>query len=170
MYRHVLDAPGLHLSELLRRFPLAPSTVRYHLDQLERMGLLTRMEEGGYVRYYARLGGGTGPKDALSRDDKRLVALLRQRAPAAIVHHLLEAGEASQGELATAARMSPSALAYHLKKLLEADLVAARREGKETRYSLTDPARVAALVYRLEPASPDLADAFADAFDDLRLD
>ena len=85
------------------------------------------------------------PKDVLSdemgRIDERVAALMGALSnPTRIraLFALLETGEIAVGELAKAVRMSESATSHQLRVLRDLGLVARRREGRKSFYSLAD--------------------------------
>lgn len=169
IYQLLLDYPGLHLNDVARRLEdLSDSTVRYHLDRLVREGLVSQTQEGGYLRFYPRVEGGPARRDLLDPRQKRALALLRQRVPLGVVLHLLAHGPTSQGDLAVALGVAASTLAHHLDKLRDAELVTKEREGRRVLYRLVDAPAVGDLLYRFE-ATPDLADAFVDLFEEIGL-
>lgn len=164
----VQATPGIHFSEVVRALDYAPTTVRYHLSVLEREGVLSSLEVGRYLRYYPREKGEHLRRDALSGEEKRVLAMLRQRVPLAVAIELLVHGPTTHAPLAATVGVSPSTLTHHLQKMAAVGVVAMDREGRETRIALAAPDLVRALVARYAP-KPDLADAVVDLFEDVGL-
>lgn len=162
----VAATPGIHFSDVVRALDYAPTTVRYHLGVLEREGVLSSLEVGRYLRYYPRERGEHLRREALSADEKRILAMLRQRVPLAVAIEILVRGPTTHAPLAAAIGVSPSTLTHHLQKMAASGVVVLQREGRETRISLAAPDRVRALVARYAP-KPDLADALVDLFEDV---
>lgn len=155
----------MHFSDLVREFEYAPTTVRYHLTVLERERVVSALAIGHYLRYYPREPGDVFRRDVLSPEEKRTLAVLRQRVPLGVAAELLT-GERTHGSLAAAVAVSPSTLTHHLQRMLAAGVVALRKEGRETRVTLVQPDLVRRLFAQYRPA-PDLADALVDLFEDL---
>ena len=160
--------PGLHLSELARQCGLDTNHAKYHLERLERHGLVSRREEGGYSTWFPRKEGPVGPQEAVGADDKRVLALLRQPVPLHAVLVLLDRGESSHAELDAAIPVSRTTLHYHMGKLEAAGVVASWRDGRERRYRLADEDGLMALLVRYRP--PDqLVAGFLEAWEALEL-
>src|SRR5581483_2219332 len=69
----VLDYPGVHAREVERRLGLSERLASYHLLALEQEGLLRRLDQGGYARFY--------PQEAarrLTRKDFDFIGLMRR--------------------------------------------------------------------------------------------
>jgi len=134
LYEHVLAHPGVHLRELERATQLPLGQVLYHLDRLERMGLVASARENGFRRYYDAA--------TVSRHEKPLLAALRHEVPRRIVLALLERPGLAHKELLDVAAVAGSTLTFHLQRLLAAGVLVADRAsaGVGPRYSLADPA------------------------------
>ncbi|MFQ5911311.1 MAG: winged helix-turn-helix transcriptional regulator [Thermoplasmata archaeon] len=156
----VVENPGLHLREIQRRLNMSVTLADHHLRILEKEGLLTVLEEGGYKRFYP------SPRAArpipLSPEDKKGLALLRQEGPLLIVLHILSHGPIRHGELQERTGLPPSTVSYHLGKLMKSGVVARapREEGRT--YGVLDPQRIALLITAYRPAEEDFIDRFAD--------
>lgn len=142
VYQLIRSHPGLHLRELERRLPISLGDLRYHVDYLEREGLVSSKSDGYRKAYFS-------VRD-VSVLDRGLLALLRQRSPRRIVLHLLAGGEATAEDLQAAVGLSRSTLSFHLRKLREAGLVRVRREEGRHLHRLEDEERTARvlLTYR----------------------
>ncbi len=151
--------PGLHLREIQRRASANVHLVEYHLNVLERLGLVASREERGYRRIFPA----TGEAASLTEADRAWLSLLRRSVPLGVVLHLLERGAATHGELAALVPVTGSTLSYHLKSLERAGLVA-RDAAKEVR--LVDPERVRALLRAYHP-TPDLIAAWGEMWSDI---
>lgn len=160
-YEKVAEAPGLHLRDLARRLEMDVRTAMYHLGQLEKHGLVTRIEEAGFSRFFPRT---EGRKEVVDARDKPLLGLLRKRVPLYVALFLLTRDAATHGDLAEGAGVSPSTLSYHLGRM-EA-LGAVRKD--DSRYVLAEPERIARLLYAHRP-TPDLIDRFLDLWEDFAL-
>ena len=170
--RRVFDAvqryPGLHLSELARHAGLEVNHAKYHLQRLQRHGLVSSRDADGRQAFFPKREGPLGAQEAIAADDQRVLALLRQPVPLHAVLVLLERGECGHADLDAAIPVARTTLHYHMGKLERSGLVASWREGKERRYRLADAARVEALLVRYRP--PDrLVAGFLEAWEALEL-
>ncbi|HEV8361666.1 MAG TPA: hypothetical protein VGR28_14550 [Candidatus Thermoplasmatota archaeon] len=144
--------PGVHLRELERLSALPLSTLRYHLEYLQRHGLVDAEQDRQFVRYFAR-------RD-LEPAERQTIAALRQAALRRVLMALLEAGgEASYGQLRASLAMPASTLSLHLGELLRRGLVARTQAGRASRYTVVHGERVIRLLLTYRSS---FLDAFVD--------
>lgn len=148
--RCVQEVPGIHLRQIERETQLALGQVLYHLDRLERMGVLVSVRDAGFRRYFAA--------HDVARQDKAFVAALRQEVPRRIQLTLLTLGAATHGELQSRLGVAASTLSFHLQRLANADVVARTRAGNANVYSLADAeaTRRALVLYRESFRDPEV--------------
>lgn len=120
----VRDEPGIHIARLAERTGIAEGTVRHHLDQLVRHGLVRRVPQGRATHHYA-----SGPIEpapaAVSGPRRRLVALLRH-----------EPGLTTP-ELAKRLAVRVQTVWEHLQRLKQAGLVDDAKAGRASRWRCT---------------------------------
>jgi predicted transcriptional regulator len=168
VYDYVRLYPGLHLSEIARGCGMETNHAKYHLLYLEKHGLLSSRRDEGYLRFFPKEEGSVGLREILAPDEKAVLALLRQPVPLHTILLLIERGEASAEELRAAVGVSHSTLLYHMGKLEQRGIATSDRAGRERRFRLVDPARIAQQVVRFRP--PDqLVQGFLEAFEQLDL-
>jgi predicted transcriptional regulator len=136
LYRYVTANPGKYLRELQRDLGMAMGALEYHLDYLERHGLVNVLH-GSNKRFFPT---------QMNADDRRLLSHLRETLPRRVLVLLIERGRRSKSELLAALDVAPSTLNYHLKRLEGADLVRSAREGREAVYDLPRPEPVIRLL------------------------
>jgi predicted transcriptional regulator len=168
VYECVEEYPGLHLSEIARRTDMETNHAKYHLEVLERHGLISSEQEEGYWRFFPKQESELGPREVLGPDEKEILSLLRKEVPLHATLVLLDEGEAKAGELADAVDVAASTMSYHASNMEETGLVEVEAEGRSRVYRLTDPERVAELLIRFEPPD-ELVEGFLDAWDQLEL-
>lgn len=168
IFEHVLQYPGLHLTEIARGLDMDVNHARYHLDFLERHDLVSARREDGYVRYFARETGPHGPHETLSPREKTLLTMLRRPVPLHVTVLLLEREEATATELLVHLSVGHATLQYHLKRMERAGVLESRKAGRERFYRLPDRETILQLLLRYRP--PDaLVAGFLDAWEDLGL-
>lgn len=151
--RVVESFPGIHLRRVERETGLPLGQVLYHLDRLERMGVIVSTRDAGFRRYY--------PARDIGRAEKRFLAALRHTVPRAILLRLLESPRASHKELQAALGVAGSTLSFHLQRLLASGVLARERAGTTNIYSVTDPATVRReLIYYRESFRDEAVDGF----------
>jgi predicted transcriptional regulator len=154
--------PGLHLRELQRRALTSAMLVEYHLNVLERLGLVTSQEEGGYRRFFPA-------KDArlpLGKTEKVWLGLLRQPVPLGIALYLVENPLAAHKDLADVVPVTKSTLTYHLKNMESAGLVVREPPVGGRAFKLADAEKVLALLRAYRP-TPDMVAAYGEMWDQI---
>ena len=140
VYTAIKTSPGVHARRLQRLVDIPMSTLVYHLRYLERHGVLLVREDKYYKRYY--------PHEDLGREDKPVMAALQQEKLKAIVLTILERGDVRYTDLKADSTLPASTLSLYLKELVEAGVLARRRVGRETRYTVLNEGRVIELLLR----------------------
>jgi len=115
IYNYILENPSSYLREISRNMNIPKTTLKYHLDYLEKHNLITPKFEDKYKRYYV--------KDKLGQKEKELLNLLRQEVPRNIILFLIFHIVCSQIELSKALGKHPSTISFHLKKLRDLDII-----------------------------------------------
>lgn len=156
----VRSYPGLHLREIQRQLDTSAMLTEYHLNLLEKWGLVTSIQEKNYRRFFANA---QVPRP-LSREDKRALGLLRQTIPLGVLLLLLEHGRRTHGEIAQALGLHKSTLTYHLNLLEKAGVI--EREGDTRRIEPAARKRILSLL-RSYSLTPDLVDAYAGLWADV---
>lgn len=168
VYQFLERYPGLHLREVARGTGMDPNHVKYHLQSLEKNGLVSSRKEDGYWRFWPTESSSVGKREVLSPKDKKVVALLRREVPLHVTLLLLEQGEAKVKDLVEKVGVSQSTLSYHLRKMEKDGLVEARKEGRERHYRLIEHDRIQGLLLQYKP--PDsLVKGFLEAWEQLEL-
>lgn len=151
--------PALHGREIERQLALPSRLAAYHLANLERDGLVKRVEGRGHVRFYAT-------DSEFTRAEVRLHRILRRPQAYAIALRLLEREETTPGDLVAELHLAKATVSYHLRLLERAGLVAVRPAGRSRIYRLRQPGRVRGLIRELPPP-PRRPDDFAALWEDL---
>lgn len=153
----VVEHPGVHLRELERLSGLPLSTLRYHMDYLERHLLVDAVEDRNVRRYFAR--------EVRHPRDRAVMGALRQEALRNLILYLLaQGGEAPYRDLLAASRVGPSTLATHLAELTRRGLLARVPVGRESRYRLIHQEEVVRLLHTYRRSFLDaLVDHLLDA-------
>jgi len=142
VYDLVVRAPGVHLREIERLTGLPLGVVRYHLDRLQREGLIFSKEDRYFKRFF--------PRDRIPNVPTETFVALRQEALRRVVLHLMNHPGATHLELREALNLPPSTLSTYLSILLSKNVLRRERTGKENHYFVADEEAVmkVLLVYR----------------------
>jgi len=122
----IVEHPGAHLRMIRRELKLAMGVVQYHLYELEREGKIISRRRGFYKRFYQTLVFGEKEleiMDILARETERDLLLFLMQNP-----------NATQKELSEYARISPSSINWHMRRLSKSRLIETKHEGGSVRY------------------------------------
>ena len=157
IYEIISSSPGIHFRGIQRESGLPAGVVDYHLRYLSQKDIIVGKHDGHYKRYY--LVGKIGSQD------KKLMALLRQKIPRKIIMHLLLNPRTLHKSLNGIIEVSPSTLSFHLNKLKKHEVVHTERRGRTVEYWIADEAQVArALITYKKSFLDDAVDAFAETW------
>ena len=115
IYELILKNPGLHFSEISRKLNIPKTTLTFHLDNLEKHGLIASIYEDKNSRFFV--------KQNFGNLEKKLIPILRKETPRNIILYIGWATCASQSELSRELEKSNKTIEKHLKKLLELGVI-----------------------------------------------
>ncbi len=157
IFEYLTINPGVHFRELQRALKMPVGALDYHLKYLVKREILIAREEGHYTRYY--------PRDRFDPASKAILSFLRQDLPRGILLFLLRRQGSTHGEILGSFAVTGATLSYHLKRMVAAGIVASRKEGRETRFEVLDPEKVADLLITYRRSFLDeLVESFAAAW------
>jgi DNA-binding transcriptional ArsR family regulator len=115
IYNFILRYPGLHLREISRRLTIPFSTLNYHLRFLKKRELIKEKAEGRYNRYYIT--------EKVGSREKEILSILRKDTPRTIILYLLAHIYSSQIDISGSLKKHPTTIEFHLKKLLNFNII-----------------------------------------------
>lgn len=140
----IRENPGTHLRKIKQELNLAMGVIQYHLYRLERDREITSFRHGLYKRFYA--------ETSIRVEDHGILNILSQETERDIVLYLIKNPLATQKELSTFLRISPSTTNWHMRRLSKAGLARPRRERGLVFYSINgDPSKILALLKDYHP-------------------
>lgn len=139
--------PGLHLREIQRRAATSAMLAEYHLNILEKMGLVASEENQGYRNFFPARHAPL----QLTGTDRKWLALLRRPLVLGMVLSLLETGPTRALQLARAVGVPASTALYQVKAMRQAGLVLQGDTSNPLALRLADPARVLDLLRTYHP-------------------
>jgi predicted transcriptional regulator len=160
IYQYVKNYPGSHLRKISKHLSLGIGNIQYHLDALEKIGMIKSRKISIYKVYY--------DVGVLAGRHESILAILQQETPRAILLYLLENPGASQTEIATFVGCSAPTVVWHMSNLIKNGLVKHRRDGKFIKYNIRgDLKDITSLIKSYHPTvwdrlSSRLADLFLD--------
>lgn len=126
IYDYIQEHPGSHLREIGRNLDLAIGDIQYQLNILEKAGHVVSKRRGIYKRFY--------PSKIFGERQKDIMGTLSQETPRKILLLLLQKPGANHGEIAKFANVSAPTVTWHMKRLIDEELVEAHREGRNVKY------------------------------------
>jgi DNA-binding MarR family transcriptional regulator len=149
--------PGSHLRRIKRELNLAMGVLQYHLYRLEKEQVIVSHRRGLYKRFYARLD--------FELEEQEILGVLSQETERDLLLYLLKIPDATQKELSEFAHISAASTSWHMKRLIQTDLVEARHHGGFVYYIVKgDPAKIVKLLKRYQPG---IWERWADRLADL---
>lgn len=127
----VRSKPGVHLREISREAKLPLGTAVYHLECLQRAGVLVARQDGRYKRWFT--------SNDLGRREKDYAMVLRRRIPRAMLKIILAAGTRTQRSLAAELGVSRSTLSAHAKSMVAQGVLRCEDRWPENLYSAAEP-------------------------------
>ena len=157
IYNIVKKNPGLHLSKIADLLNMRISHVEYHLFYLEKYDLVFSIMEEKYKRYY--------PKSInLGLQDRNTLSIIRREIPLTIILFLLKNPRSTHKKILEQVSISKSTLSYHLKTLVERQILEIVIAEHEKTYRVKDKEYIEKLLHRFKPYSA------IESFEDIFLD
>lgn len=135
--------------------------IQYHLYSLERERRILSRRNGLYKRFYPNLVFGDYQQEILD--------VLSQETERDLLLYLINNPNSTQKELAEYAQISAGTINWHMKRLVESNLIQAKHEGQFVRYVVSgDAQEILRLVQSYHPSIWERwADRFADALTEI---
>jgi predicted transcriptional regulator len=140
IFQLILKSPGLHFRELQRRSGLVTGELQYHLDYLKKRSLVTEDKDRDYSRFFVI--------DKLDEKEKKILSFLRQSTIRKIIFFVMENPKCNHKTITGKVGISPSTASWHLKRLVEAELLKDSHKGRESYFVVSNPELIAKLLIR----------------------
>ncbi len=123
------ENPGTTIQELRERLDIAWGTTVYHLEKLERAGILVSQRHGNHRRYFV-----AGTKEARTRKG---FTVLQTHTARRLAQAVMTNPGANQSELCDQVGIRPPVASKYLKRLEEHSLVRAEQNNRFKHYQPT---------------------------------
>jgi predicted transcriptional regulator len=119
----VLDNPGIHFNQLLRKTDLAPGNLVWHLDILETYKVIGKKRVGNYLAYFPYY-----QKNPISNIDLKL-----QKSELTLqVLEMIEEKPGIYNKIITdRLEINRKTIDYHIKKLMDLGLINRKKDGRK---------------------------------------
>ena len=158
LFTLISECPGIHFRDAQRRTQSATGSLTYHLDCLVKVGLLTAVRDGKYLRYYAC--------KEMPIEEKGILELARRKTDRHILLLLLQNETNTNEQLSKTLNLSPSTISWHMKKLVETNFLSVKTDGRRVFYSVYNPELVSRILIKYKESYMDkLIDRFVDMWE-----
>ena len=139
LYGYIESNPGIHLSALTRLSDLGNNQATYHLDKLEKEDRIWSRRDGRLLIFFAD----SVPKDASFSSPVLDINFSKNSIKRSILMHLNQAdlmdlAGSSGSQLAKELGVSPQVFSYHIRSLIDWDMVERKRSGLKVSLSITE--------------------------------
>lgn len=132
LYEFLRQNPGMHLRAIAESLELSTTNVLWHLRKLEDADLVRGKKLEGYKVFYPVEGGMEGKRHAMAS------AVLRNDNAQTILEYIAANPGAHQREMARAIGVNHGTVRWHLRKMVNTDLLLQVKREHAIQYYLTD--------------------------------
>ncbi len=125
---YIARYPGSHLRKISKELSLAMGNLQYHVNLLEKGGLINSRRMNFRKVYYA--------VSIFGERHKAILAVLRQETPREIILYLIENPGATQTDISAHLGFAPSSVSWHMSRLIDIDLIRSHKDGRFIKYDI----------------------------------
>lgn len=123
----IINNPSSHLRKIKSNLGFSMGTIQYHLNILEKEGKIKSVKTKFYKNYYH-----------ISESDDKVLSVFNLESPRSIILFLLQHEPSTHQDIAKGVGLSSSTVSWHMKRLLELNVVDYEYSGKYTLYHLAN--------------------------------
>ncbi len=135
IYNFIQSNPGAHLRKICTSLSISIGSAQYHLEKLIEGELIESEKESKYKRFFVT--------KKFSEFEKKLIAFLRKPKARMIVKYTSSVDGCTHQELAKLLDVSSQAVTWHVKQLLDDNVVESWVMQNSTYYRVTGEAGIA---------------------------
>lgn len=132
VYALIKENPGLNVSEIGRRLNLAWGAVTHHLQKLRAEHLVGIRMVSNQKCYFPN--GGT-----YTQREMDVMSASKHPTARRIADYLIQHGPTNHQDVSTSLDLSPALVSHHLRRLVDAGVVAKARDGRRSIYTPLAP-------------------------------
>ena len=142
--QYIQENPGCHLRKIKRELTMSMGTIQYHLNLLEKQGKVSS-ERQNLHKYYFPIG-------LFEQNERDILKILNQETAREILMMIFEKRNPTQTDIANIIKISSASVNWHIKRLIELDLILELKDGKFKRYTIEkDPKQIVSLMKNYHP-------------------
>ena len=115
IYEFISQNSGLHMRDISRKLNVPFTSLKYHLNYLEKKELIISRYDGKYSRYFISL--------EIGEKEKRILNCLRKRTTLHIILWFFIAVQCSQKDISRFLEKHPTTISFHLRKMIQAGII-----------------------------------------------
>ncbi len=115
IYEFIFQNSGLHMRDISRKLDIPFTSLKYHLNYLEKKEFIISRDDGRYRRYYISL--------EIGEKEKRILNCLRKRTALHIILWFFIAVQCSQKDISRFLEKHPTTISFHLRKMIQAGII-----------------------------------------------
>ncbi len=146
---YVSDNPGSHMRKIARDLDMRLSTLRYHLDYLEKKGSIACQRQNNLKVYFAQ--------GKLKPMEKTLASLLQQKRFRDIILILIDSPGLKFSQIVDNLSISPSTASKYINILEDKKIIYHERSGREKKYFVNDKESVIQLLTTYKQMMADMS-------------
>ena len=157
---YIKTNPGVHFRKISKELGLAMGQIQHHLSVLEKTGRIKSSKINFRRHYY--------PAEIIDEEHKVILAFLTNETILDILLFLIEHADSTQSEIADFKGFATPTISWHMSRLIDANIVSARKDGKTVRYSIKGDAKNLGVL--LKTYHPNIWNKITSRFADLFFD
>lgn len=122
--------PGCYLRQIRNELALSMGSVQYHAYQLQKSGKITSTRQGLYKLHFQ--------SGAFQDHEKKIFQVLNQETPREIIMFIIEQKNPTQTDVVNWLGLSAPSINWHVKRLIDLNILDEVKDGKFRRYKLHD--------------------------------
>ena len=138
IFAYILNNPGSHLRKIARDIKLHLSTLRYHLDQLEKNGTIISQKQNNLKIYFV--------SGKLKPEERALTQLLQQKRFREIILVLIDSPGSTFSQIAEKLSMNRSTTSKYINILEDRKILSHEKIGRIKKYRINDEKSVIELL------------------------
>ena len=128
----ILEEPGIHFNEILRKVGISAGNLAWHLDILDSYKIIQKQRVGQYLVYYSYL-----EKNPFTTLDSKL---MKSKTTLEILQLIGDNPGMYQNQIANRLDLNHKTVKYHLEKLLEVKMIYTEKKwGRQRFYPIIPP-------------------------------
>ena len=127
--KYIQENPGCHLRKIKKEVQVSMGSLQYFLAKLENNGKITSQRKGLHKHYF--------PTGIFEENEKEILQFLTRETDREIIFTIIENVNPTQTDIKRALRISSSAINWHLRRLIDSEIIVEERDRKYKRYRLS---------------------------------